>query len=98
MSLVACAECGRQISDKAANCPQCGAPVAPAQTEPTVTTQLTSKKFKLQKLIAVVMVILGTLVAIIPESSGAKLFGGTMMLVGVALFILARTRAWWHSG
>jgi hypothetical protein len=26
MALVKCAECGRQISDKATACPQCGAP------------------------------------------------------------------------
>lgn len=30
MALVACGECGREISDKAAACPQCGAPPAPA--------------------------------------------------------------------
>ena len=27
MALIACRECGRQISDQAATCPQCGAPV-----------------------------------------------------------------------
>jgi hypothetical protein len=29
MALIECAECGREVSDKAAACPQCGAPVAP---------------------------------------------------------------------
>lgn len=28
MALIACAECGKEISDKAAACPHCGAPVA----------------------------------------------------------------------
>lgn len=27
MALIACAECGKEISDKAAACPHCGAPV-----------------------------------------------------------------------
>lgn len=27
MALKSCAECGKQISDKAASCPHCGAPV-----------------------------------------------------------------------
>lgn len=27
MALIACAECGHQVSDRAAACPQCGAPV-----------------------------------------------------------------------
>ena len=32
MALVACTECGKEISDKAASCPHCGAPAAmPAQ-------------------------------------------------------------------
>lgn len=28
MALIACSECGREVSDKAAACPQCGAPIA----------------------------------------------------------------------
>jgi len=28
MALIACPECGRQVSDKAPGCPHCGAPVA----------------------------------------------------------------------
>lgn len=31
MALVECAECGKEISDKAAACPHCGAPVASAE-------------------------------------------------------------------
>lgn len=34
MALVPCSECGREVSDKAAACPQCGAPVA---QQPTAT-------------------------------------------------------------
>jgi hypothetical protein len=30
MALIACAECKREISDKAATCPNCGAPPRPA--------------------------------------------------------------------
>lgn len=30
MALIACAECGKEISDKAAACPHCGAPVTKA--------------------------------------------------------------------
>ncbi len=32
MALIKCSECGRDISDKAANCPGCGAPVSLAST------------------------------------------------------------------
>lgn len=34
MALVACVECGREVSDKATACPQCGAPVRVAQPTP----------------------------------------------------------------
>ena len=30
MALIKCSECGREISDKAAACPGCGAPVSPS--------------------------------------------------------------------
>lgn len=32
MAIIKCAECGKEISDKAATCPSCGAPVAGIQT------------------------------------------------------------------
>ncbi len=41
MALIDCAECGRQVSDKAAACPSCGCPVASgprSQAEPTSTS------------------------------------------------------------
>lgn len=34
MALIACAECGHQISSLAATCPQCGAPVAGPDATP----------------------------------------------------------------
>lgn len=41
MALVPCIECKREISDKAAACPHCGCPVAPAQPLPVnVTVQV----------------------------------------------------------
>ena len=38
MALVACEECGKEISDKAAACPHCGAPTT-AKTEPVPLEQ-----------------------------------------------------------
>lgn len=32
MALIKCPECGKQISDKAASCPNCGCPIANAPT------------------------------------------------------------------
>jgi DNA-directed RNA polymerase subunit RPC12/RpoP len=30
MALIKCSECGKDVSDKAASCPHCGAPLLPA--------------------------------------------------------------------
>lgn len=34
MALIKCPECGREISDQAAACPQCGFPISAARSEP----------------------------------------------------------------
>lgn len=98
MSLIACTECGRQVSDKAASCPQCGAPIATGKTEATVTTQLTSRKFKFHQIVAVGAIIVGSVIAIAVETPRGRGFGGALVMAGLALFILARIRTWWHSG
>ncbi len=98
MSLIACAECGRQVSDKAASCPQCGAPILTGKTEATVTTQVTSRKFKLHQIIAVMALIVGFVTMIVAETNGGRGFGGALAAAGLVLFIVARARAWWHSG
>ena len=36
MALIKCPECGKEISDKAKSCPNCGAPVLPKVTQPPV--------------------------------------------------------------
>lgn len=97
MSLVACSECSHQVSDKAASCPHCGAPIA-RPLEQTVTTQATSKKFKLQEFAAVVIFIIGMVIAIVVETNGPRLFGAVLMAGSIGLYISARIRAWWHSG
>lgn len=39
MALIKCSECGKEISDKASTCPNCGCPVIPASTDPAPTYQ-----------------------------------------------------------
>jgi TM2 domain-containing membrane protein YozV len=38
MALIECNECGRQVSDKAASCPGCGAPISAAVVAPNAAT------------------------------------------------------------
>ena len=55
MALIKCSECGKEISNEATECIFCGKP----QGEKIVTVQLTSKKWKKIKLIAVIGIIFG---------------------------------------
>jgi uncharacterized membrane protein YvbJ len=34
MALIECPECGKEVSDKAPGCPQCGAPIAGSIADP----------------------------------------------------------------
>ncbi len=42
MALIKCTECGLDLSDKAAACPGCGAPIDSAQPSPRMSRGLTS--------------------------------------------------------
>jgi DNA-directed RNA polymerase subunit RPC12/RpoP len=55
MALIKCAECGKEISDQAAACPNCGNPVGMR----AVTIQRTHKRWKIGIIIAVVLIFLG---------------------------------------
>ena len=44
MALIECKECSKQVSDSAASCPNCGAPVSAAYAAPTAPPQPVAKK------------------------------------------------------
>lgn len=49
MALIPCPNCGRQISDKAKTCPQCGYVLSPDELIPTQTRTIIEKKLKCHK-------------------------------------------------
>lgn len=102
MALIACGECGKQISDKAAACPHCGAPTPSASgtgsTKGIVTTQQTSKIFKVFQLIGVLIIIAGV-VACVGKSPGESTIGSTgLSMLGLLIYAGARIGAWWRNG
>lgn len=96
MALIQCRECGKQVSDQASACPQCGAPVQGVRVAGTVTTQATGKKSKQHELLGGVAFGAGLLAAV---------FGGEpvwlwllLAVAGLIWYFVARFAAWWHHG
>ncbi len=79
MALLNCYECDEQISSTASSCPKCGAPSKnnKVANAPVSTTQLTSKKLKLQILISTFIAIAGIvffLIVSFTTDRGTKLY------------------------
>lgn len=101
MALIACPECGREISDKAAACPQCGnpirAPIEPAAAvdvvtvDGVVTTQETGKGWKAVMGIGLVLMLLGMVAC----SQGATFQSMVIFIAGCVTLIVGRIGAWW---
>ena len=64
MALIKCPECGKEISDKASNCPNCGCPIG-STTEQTSTVEVQQQKPKssIKKIIPIIIAVI--IVAII---------------------------------
>ena len=105
MALIDCAECGNQVSELAAACPKCGAPVSAqsvtrpvAAAEKTVTTQQTSKVYKAHQLWATLWCVVAVIGAVAADAPEAKSMWFLGLFAGAAWFIGARAMAWWNHG
>ena len=104
MALTKCPDCGKEISDQAPACPNCGRPQAtqPHQTGATssfkhkevVTIQATGKQYKAMEVVGVIGMLTGTVSCVISKSPGG--FTAFFLFAGLALYIAGRFGAWWH--
>lgn len=81
MALINCSDCGRQVSDSAPNCPQCGKPMAMLAGHSVQTTRKGGKYEGVGFLL-----IVGGIFACF--ASGA--LGGVLILVGFIVFLIGR--------
>lgn len=99
MGLAKCPDCGKDVSDQASSCPNCGHPVK------AVVIEQTAKKYKAMQLLGIFLIIIGifslfgSLGSTSSESSGMFGFSGgsaLLIFVGLICYIAARMQAWWH--
>jgi len=105
MALIRCLECNNQVSNTAATCPQCGAPIVAALGNksggiPLTTVQKTSKKLKAHIMFSSIIIWTGLFWAIMDISNAKQgeesLFPWLMVVVGFVWHAFTRFRVWWH--
>lgn len=82
MPLINCAECGKEISDKASSCPNCGAPTKYGKKQ--AKKERTHRRGNVQGagcLLIIISILLGLTVIGIP-------FAGFLGVVGLAVLIV----------
>ncbi|URX63252.1 zinc-ribbon domain-containing protein [Luteibacter anthropi] len=94
MALIACRDCGKDVSDAAPACPHCGRPVAATVIEQT------SKDIKRLKIMGGVVFVLGLVMFLVggmlfPQFLEAGMF---VMAGGLAIYVLASFQRWWRHG
>lgn len=78
MALIKCIECGKEISDKATACPNCGCPVSSVKEEKTIPVQSKQKEHhkhrprKAKVLLIVAVALVAVLVAVIVSSAFSR--------------------------
>ncbi|HEY4145166.1 hypothetical protein [Pinirhizobacter sp.] len=87
MALIACRDCGENVSDAAPACPHCGRPVAATVIEQT------SKDIKQLKIMGAVVFLVGVVAFVLLLEPGLY-----VMAAGLAIYVLASFQRWWRHG
>ena len=111
MAIIACRECGNNVSNQAATCPHCGVAVAilresTAAGTNIVSTQETAKKFKVRMILSFVCFFVGGLGVILmfygiqngitDRMAFFVVAGLFFLLIGAYLYISTKIKIWWH--
>ena len=88
MTLVSCSECGKEVSDKATSCPNCGAPISgnsSVSLNPQSNVKVTRTGEKWEA-IGFLLMFVGLVMAIASQAG----LGGLLIAVGFIVFFMGR--------
>ena len=91
MALIECSECRRQVSDKAASCPGCGAPIAQTAASPILVSQA-ARPVKVERTGGTWEAVgfLFIVAAIFIGIAGSGTLGGILGTIGFVVFLVGR--------
>lgn len=105
MALIKCVECGHNISDAAFTCPNCGRSlrnINKTTQQTPVVIEKTKKKWKIVKLISVIIFIVGLYIFLIYFQKGGfnnpmTGLGFCVAFVGFSGILIGKFGAWWTN-
>ena len=92
MALIECSECGKEISDKAGACPNCGNPLNPAPANQVQTVEATGKQFKAAQAVGFILALIGVILLF----TEVFIVGGFFCVIGLIALLYGSIGAWWH--
>jgi uncharacterized membrane protein YvbJ len=98
MALIKCPECGKEISDKAEQCPKCACPIDSQQGK-VETIELTGKKWKMQLILSAVLIILAVISGVVSYITGhysIALVSITFIAIGLIWLLAVKFYIWWY--
>lgn len=103
MALIECPECSTEVSDQADACPKCAYPIARPATGKVQTVEQTGKKFKLQTILSILMIIGGIVMSVSQinrsePGEGAIITGFLICIIGAIWLVVVRFFSWWYHG
>lgn len=93
MALTNCADCGREVSDRAAACPGCGAPIGPPPpSQPISAVTVRGGKVRVERagFRWEAIGVLGVIVGVVALIAGAGAAGAALLAAGFVVFLIGR--------